>query len=302
MRIIEELSFNEHIEEHRKIILKIRQEIHILLDSKFLSCSESIRNIIITDNLEKTEFAHGYKNLKKDAQATLVKVRRGLYDVVVNYYNNIICESDNTLFLKMEIKNALCHEFQHIRDHKKYDKFIKEYVYENNISENVKIIGERIFFEFNASYQAQRYFQLIWEYNKYAIDTNTKKFNCRIDEIKGMINDLDIENLDVAKEKVEKLNIACLEFVKDLMYDFSLSFGTNAADNKMNRNEKSIDIKVSGIDKEIDTILNSFILGFNNIIDDNKGLIKYSLNHCMDMFECINSIFKKKISTLRPGS
>lgn len=296
MEIITEIK---DVSDHLNNINHIEKEIKLLLGGKYRVCDCFIRHIIITDNLEKTISKYGYNTLNRFARGTTVRTHKSMYDIVINYYNNCFRSFDNGWVLNADIKNTLCHEFQHVKDHKEYDDYIDSYVKENQVSDNSERIARNFFYEFNAAYHAQMYFQVMWENNYYWIDTNTKKYHDKIREIKDVINKFDIKDISKAKRKADRLAQLMINFTNDLIYDFAISFGTNAGDNMINYGRKEITIEIGGIDKDIDAVLNNYIAKINYVINDNKDIIQYSFKHCMDIFECINEIFKHKIAALR---
>ena len=296
MTIINEVLNQAHREQHEKNICLIKKEIEIISRGFFGDCMDFVRNIIITDNLCYTMRIHRFSDLNENANAIAHKFGEG-YDIIVNY-NNVIFESERGYFLRAEIGNYLFHEFQHVRDNKKHNEHIEQYVQSNNIQENNAIIGEMIFKEFNASYKAQMYNQIIWIFNKYDLDSCIEKHSNLLKKIKEKINNFYLEETEECKQNYLDIATDVLEYTRSIMYSISLACGTNAADNQITYGRKYIDIIIEGIDIQVDCILNDFINGLNAVISDEERIWRYTLNSGMCVFECINKIFKRRLQEL----
>ena len=165
-----------------------------------------------------------------------------------------------------DIRNYLFHEYQHILDHKQYDSFITNYANEKHINEIKMIVKQSYFFEFNASYSAQKF------YSRKGWMFDVKRFREQFIQIKSSIDALTIDNI----QQVKQLNDDGFYFSKEVMYDLAIVSGANAADNEMEQGKKCIVLSVNGISSEIDKLLNRFIDGINDNINDNENIIKYS--------------------------
>lgn len=291
MRFINEVSAILKNEIHQKNVEFIKGEFLELLNGKYKNCSYKVRNIVITDNLKAIIQKYNYDDLNENANAIICRIGE-LNDIVVNY-NNCILENN---ILRYEIKCYFCHELQHVRDRIKYDNFIVKYCNEHDVSHNQKVIGKMIFKEFNAQFQAQSYSPIFWDFNKYSLETNVQKYRVLFVDIEEKIKK--INNLQMARENLEEIAMDVLNFTRNLMYDMSISFGSNAADNKREQGEKFINIVIEGIDDGVDEILNSFIKGYNEKISNNKELIIYSLKNSLVVYNFINDIFKKQLEKL----
>ena len=294
MKFANEVSVISELEIHRKNVDLIQKEFLKLLNVKYKSCANKVRNIVITDNLKSTMERYNYNNLNEKATATTSRIGE-LNDIIVNY-NNCISYIEGNYLLRSEVKCCLCHELQHVRDRIKYDEFIVNYCEEQNISYNQKIIGEMIFREFNAQFQGQSYSPILWEFNKYSLESNVQKYHVMFINIDEEIKKLN--NLEMVQEKLEEIATEVLNFTRNLMYDMSISFGSNAADNRTEQGKKFINIVIEGINDGIDEILNNFIKGFNERISNNKELIIYSLENSLVVYNFINDIFKKIIKEI----
>jgi len=282
--IIDEVYFQDNKKQHEKNISAIKKEIENL-QKDFLCCLDLIENVVITNDIENTIKKHGYVEMSKGFYAATHKVRNK-YDIIIRY-DNLHFNKDGAVLV--DIRNYLFHEFQHIFDHKQYDSFIKNYANEKRIDEIKMTAKQSYFFEFNASYCSQKFYSIKgWKFD-------TKRFGEQFNQIKANIAALTIGNVQYVKQ----LNDDAFYFSKEIMYDLAIVSGANAADNEIEQGKKYIMLSVSGINSEIDKLLNRFLDGINDNINDNVNIIKYLTENGLCVFDYICSILKEKLKDLK---
>jgi len=279
--IIDEVSFNDNKTQHESNISAIKLEIAKLQENEFLNGLDLLNNIVITNNVEYTIQKHGYVKMNKGFYAATHEVG-DKYDVIIRYDN---LHFNNEGAVLSDVKNYIFHEFQHIYDHKKYDAFIKNYANENNIDETRMKVIQSFFFEFNASYCAQKY------YSKKGWKLETTRFRERFLQIKNTLDDLKIINVKCIKQ----LNDDAFYFSQEVMYDLAIVSGANASDNEKEKGYKVVSLSNFGINDLIDDLLERFLNGVNQNINDNENLIKYLTTNEMCIFDYICGLIKEKI-------
>lgn len=286
--VIGELAIqNKNIDSIKKVIFK-------LIRTKYKSCEYRIQKVIITDDVNWISEKYGFNDLNPEASATACKGEYGC-DIVINYRKCIMNEEGNYA-LQYYIENVICHELQHIRDRIKYDEFINEYCISKNISELSKNIGEMFFKEYNAQFQAQSYCQIIWEYNKYSLESTIEDACIELAEIKKDIKVVKMtKDENLMKDRFNMLGQRVYDFTRAVMYKLALACGNNVADVKRERGYKCITISIIGIDNELDMLINDFLKGFNQKIKDNIQLIEYALENSLVIHNYINELFLKEI-------
>ncbi len=295
MKIINDVLTKDRCSDHDKNMEQITSEINKLLFSKFNNCTPLIQKIIISDNIDRLNNTLKY-NINPEARGTVHRLTNG-FAIIFNY-NKLIFIEEGRYCLDIIVNNIIYHELCHVRDFIKYDELIDKLALELKLKEFDKYLGKQIFLEFNAQYRAQLYEPIIWECNAYSLDTNIDKYHNMYEGIIKCINELNINDLYEFEKRVKLLSEDISYFSSKIMYDFSLSFGSNAADNKKNTGKKFIDIKIKGINSDIDKLLNSFIEGFNEVINDNKSILNYSFNKGTSIFYWMLEIYNNKSEVL----
>lgn len=283
--IIDEVSFQHNKEQHEENISAIKKEIENLQEKEFLSCLDVLENVVITNDIESTIKKHGYIEMSKGFYAATHKVGNK-YDIIIRY-DNLHFNEDGAVLA--DIRNYLFHEFQHIFDHKQYDSFIKNYANEKHIDEIKMTAKQSYFFEFNASYYAQKF------YSRKGWTFDTKRFGEQYIKIKTNIDALTIDNV----QHVKQLNDDAFYFSQAVMYDLAIVSGANAADNETEQGMKCIVLSVSGINSEIDKLLNRFLDGINDNINENENIIKYLTENGLCIFDYICGLLKDKLKDLK---
>ena len=74
MKFANEVSVISELEIHRKNVDLIQKEFLKLLNVKYKSCANKVRNIVITDNLKSTMERYNYNNLNEKATATTSRI------------------------------------------------------------------------------------------------------------------------------------------------------------------------------------------------------------------------------------
>lgn len=291
MKIIEEVSIEYNEGQHRRNIDDIINVINILLNSNYKECASWIRNTVITNDISSTKKRYNYTELKEKFYACMYKVDE-VYDVIVNYGALSFKEDDS---LPADIMNYLCHEFQHIADHNIYDKLVEEYRIKKGIKDNNVFERLSFFYEFNASYKAQLFCPLKWEHIGYSLDTIDMQYSYKLMKIKSMISELPKYDYDAAKQSIININSNAYDFSRKLMYDLAIICGSNVADNQRESNKKYISIQISGIENELDDLLNKFIEEVNSVIDDDKKIIEYIFENGYLPFNYISNLIIEKI-------
>lgn len=283
--IIDEVSFQHNKEQHEENISAIKKEIENLQEKEFLSCLDVLENVVITNDIENTIKKHGYIEMSKGFYAATHKVGNK-YDIIIRYDNLHFNEEGAVL---ADIRNYLFHEFQHIFDHKQYDSFIKNYANEKHIDEIKMTAKQSYFFEFNASYYAQKF------YSRKGWTFDTKRFGEQYIKLKTNIDALTMDNV----QHVKQLNDDAFYFSQAVMYDLAIVSGANAADNETEQGVKCIGLSVSGINSEIDKLLNRFLDGINDNINENENIIKYLTENGLCIFDYICGLLKDKLKDLK---
>ena len=283
--IIDEVSFKENKGQHENNISAIKREIENLQENEFLCCLDLLENVVITNDVEYTIQKHGYIEISQGCYAATHKMG-DKYDIIVRYDN--LHFNDNGAVLA-DVRNYLFHEFQHIFDHRQYDSFIKNYANENNIDERKMTAKQCYFFEFNASYSAQKF------YSRKGWKIDTQRFREQFIQIKTGIDALTLDNVQCAKQ----LNEDAFYFSQEVMYDLAIVSGANAADNEMEQGKKLVMFSVNGINSEIDKLLDKFLEGINDNISDNENLIKYLAENGLCIFDYICGLLKEKLNILK---
>jgi len=283
--IIDEVSFQHNKEQHEENISAIKKEIENLQEKEFLSCLDVLENIVITNDIENTIKKHGYIEMSKGFYAATHKVGNK-YDIIIRY-DNLHFNEDGAVLA--DIRNYLFHEFQHIFDHKQYDSLIKNYANEKHIDEIKMTAKQSYFFEFNASYYAQKF------YSRKGWTFDTKRFGEQYIKLKTNIDALTMDNVQYIKQ----LNDDAFYFSQAVMYDLAIVSGANAADNETEQGVKCIGLSVSGINSEIDKLLNRFLDGINDNINENENIIKYLTENGLCIFDYICGLLKDKLKDLK---
>ena len=285
MLIIEEVSFQNDKDQHENNIVAIRKEIDYLQKKEFLSCADLLRNVVITNDLESTIQKHGYFEMSKGFYAATHKME-DKYDIIIKY-DNLHFNNENAILA--DIRNYLFHEFQHILDHKNYDLFIQRCAEDKQIEEKRMTAKQSFFFEFNAAYSAQKY------YSRRGWMFDTERFAKHFVQIKSDLDMLTLDNV----QRVTQLNDEAFFFSKEVMYDLAIVSGANAADNEIVKGKKQIDISVSGINSEIDEVLNGFLDGINRNILNNENIINYLTEQGLCVFDYICDLLRAKLKDLK---
>ena len=273
-----------------KNLQKIAAEVKHIGDDIFGDCVDTLQEVIVTDKIVLVGKELG-TDLNETATATLVTEDSNKYSIVVNY-NRIILNNGE---LSLYTKNALFHEFQHLKD-KCYDSYIDR-IKANTIQEkNAKVIGSTFFKEFNAFYRAQLYEPVIWESNYYSLDTFVEWCKENIYSIKEEI--CKYTEFELIKNNMEHIAERVLNFNNSAMYKIALACGTNCGDNKAKGTGKIITVRVRGIDAGFDECINTYINGLNHNLESNEKIIHYAIDNCMCIYNIINQFFKGWINNL----
>lgn len=94
MVILEEVYFEHEKQKNEENVKNIKRIIKLLLETDFKGRLGLLRNIVITNNLERTIKEHGYVNIRKTAQGATHAIGSG-YDIIINY-NNLGLEDERT--------------------------------------------------------------------------------------------------------------------------------------------------------------------------------------------------------------
>lgn len=289
------LKFKVEISKHpinsldQKNVQMIMIQINHICNDIFYDCIDNLGEVLITD--DDSAFKSMVGGWDEMSNAKIVPAIDGKYNIVLNYDGMIL---DNGQ-LGVHAKNTIFHEFQHLED-KKYDSFIAN-IPENTVREaNRKEIGKTFFKEFNAFYKAQLYEPLTWEENYYSLDTFVKWCKEEISVLKKMI--LSYRDVNEMSDDIDNIAATILNFSRSVMYKLALACGANCGDNVANGKEKTITLVVGGIDQEIDEYLKKYIEGLNEILNDDKKVIVYSINNCMGIYDMFNQFYMKKVDTL----
>ena len=267
----------------------IAAEIKHIGNDIFADCIENLREVIVTDR-----FAPVGKNLDEAATAMLVTEKDNNYSIVVNY-NKIVLNNGE---LSLYTKNALFHEFQHLKD-KCYDSYIAGINASTIQEKNAKVIGTTFFKEFNASYKAQLYEPITWESNFYSLDTFSEWCKKSINGIKTEI--CKYGDLESMKNNIDYIAEIVLNFNHLAMYKIALACGANCGDNEEKGGGKLVTARVSGIDATVDECINTYIDGLNHNLESNEKIIHYAINNCMGIYDLMNQFCRDHIDNLARG-
>ena len=280
MEFINELHMGENMDKHEKNYNVICNTVDKIVFLHFAFVRHLLDKIIITNSIEYINQKYGY-DLSKNARATTYSMG-GSYNIIINYSNVLVPDS---------IHNSIYHELQHIADHYKYDRYFQVMAKEVKSTEEKYFVHwtKKIFFEFNAAYQAQVFCQITWNYNKYCMDSNTselKETYCSIMK--------DCEKAQM-QEDVVAIFAQIPIFIADLFYKMAVAFGTNAADQFIDEGIKQVNVFVDGISRDIDTKINQMILELNKGMTDDYCMINIIREQVEIVFNAIRMIACNKL-------
>lgn len=286
MALIEEVCFSDNVEMHQKNMCIVKHFIKVLTETVFDNRLDLLRDIIITNNLEKTIKEHGYVTINPTAQA-LTHLVDGKYDVIVNY-NNL--NFDNEAHIK-DVESYLYHEFQHVSDHQIYNEIADKYMlqYEPKCD-----FGKTLFFEFRAAYYAQLYTKREQTGQEY-IRINELGWKRSLNSIVDRIGGLQTENTELAMKQIQELNKVIFEFNKDVMYHLILACGENLADNITKKGTKRIDVQVVGLNNQLDQLINEYISVLNEVLESDNQTIEFFIKNGLIVFEHLCSLVKLQL-------
>lgn len=281
MALIEELHFNEKTEEDNENLSVLKQIVRTLMESEFSGRLKLLKNFVITNDLKKTEQIHGYRaSIRDTAQGCSILLEDGYYDIVINY-SNLPFNDENGI---KDITSFIYHEFQHVSDYDIYNDFIDKYK---------SRLGKTHFFELRASY----YSQLYTKRNKRG--TDYLGICEKIWKVKQNVIFEKIENLNNHDtEKIKEFNKLTYEFNQEVIYDLMLCCGENMADNEIESGTKNIELQITGLEEEINKLLNDYIINLNKAVKSSEEIITFLLENELLVFNYLCDIAKAKLRKL----